>query len=67
MRSDVTLLRDFCTEFGFYYYQTRESLDFQNLIDDAFNGVGASDALKLIKLAAEIDAPTAHGEAQEAA
>lgn len=39
MRSDVTLLRDFCTEFGFYYYQTRESLDFQNLIDDAFNGV----------------------------
>lgn len=27
---------------------------------------GASDALKLIKLAAEIDAPTAHGEAHEA-
>ena len=27
---------------------------------------GASDALKLIELAAELDAPTAHGEAQEA-
>ena len=28
---------------------------------------GASDALKLMELAAEIDTPTAHGEAQEAA
>jgi len=39
MKSDVTLLKDFCTYFGIYYYLTRESLDFQNLVDDAFNGV----------------------------
>ena len=51
MRSDVTLFRDFCTEFGFYYYQTRESLDFQNLIDDAFNGVYCIHAQGRINLA----------------
>lgn len=39
METDVTLLKDFCTTFGLYYYQTRESLDFQNLVDEAFNGV----------------------------
>lgn len=39
MNTDVTLLEQFCNDKGFYYYLTRESLDFQNLVDESFNGV----------------------------
>lgn len=39
MQTDVTKLREFCKEWGYYYYQTRDSLDFQNLLDDDFKGV----------------------------
>ena len=50
MNTDVTLLQDFATTYGMYYYQTRESLDFQNLIDSAFNGVYAVHAQGRITL-----------------
>lgn len=39
MKTDVILLKDFCDEKGFLYYLTRESLDFQNLVDEIFKGV----------------------------
>jgi len=39
MNTDVTLIEQFCTNKGFFYYLTRESLDFQNLVDEVFKGV----------------------------
>jgi hypothetical protein len=39
MNTDVILMQDFCTAKGFFYYLTRESLDFQNLLDESFKGV----------------------------
>lgn len=39
MQTDVTLIRAFCASWGYFYGLTREALDFQSLIDNAFKGV----------------------------
>lgn len=62
METDVTLIKDFCTAFGFYYYQTRESLDFQNLIDDSFNGVYAIHAQGKINIKQSADTGFVNGK-----
>jgi hypothetical protein len=62
MQSDVTLLKDFCQHWGFFYYQTRESLDFQNLVDEAFSGVYAFHAQGRINISQNSDTGFVNGK-----